>query len=731
MNDDGDDESPPTLSVDAVSREEEDTKQQPSLPHWQQRLEATVSEDDFLSTALDLLNDHGSCSETIGHVLDVVFCEIGSDDANIVSWILENLHQTVVIQRLSALQLSQHHVTELITKLTQRPEMILPVLQQLNLDERLFLCVDLMDKVPDNDFGSVIAYILAELEIVLAKPQQLATLRSIRRQCVQRPHAMAVHKSSFLQLRHQELLTPSVVRSRYSQACWPLNDDDDHPILLDVLVLLQQAPTHKAATSIWDAWVTKHPEPFWDAVERVLHLGELSDELLSRLHELIVLLLLAPCRNVTLTTQRLAAFVCAMWETFETDQPRQRLIRTLFQVWDETRSNNSVRQYSVSLLESMAERGYLANYHDSLVRRFLNVRRDDATNGLLEDCRLLCCVLNREQLTELVRALLLGSAVDTAQVVRGITLARLLPFHCTTIWNWVLRVLIPSTPHVLDPGVGRAGLKFLQEWAKEKQKDVFRYVCTIMTNTGLIQGFGNYQNSKHEGVVLGYVAKDTSPTTVFAVSFYLRKFGNSIHPEQWGDFVKFVSELVDLYLRLIRERNPDRRLDSWLLAGIEFPLLKASLATTESECESFVDTLDSVLCRFCFAFGIQSTDCRFKNLGVLKSLDCYQAEKLLYVIQNYILSVLMGITLSTAVLGHALDANVSDPYAALPILFHDQMRKLYDMKAKAAVVTKLSSSLVSLMRQGKKRKASSIEINEGLTDRLETVSTAFLDLLTI
>jgi hypothetical protein len=354
--------------------------------------------------------------------------------------------------------------------------------------------------------------------------------------------------------------------------------------------------------------------------------------------------------------------------------------------------------------------------------------------------------LSSAELSTLVHKLLFNGSVsgDTGRMARGIILATEL-LRCAdflekdSIQMWVLRLLLPTTRRMVDPELGSPGLSFLEaadSWAENADQDsLFRHFKMILANTGLIQMLSSYKASRQEpNTILGYsdmlesmkLSVPSKREMVFCVNFFLGHTFNMVNnPSRWHFATNWAFELVSTYLQMGRRRTPSWRPDSWLVASLEFPMLVSGCDHVSTLPNNVADWIQDELCRFNVS-GDNQPSCRLRDAQIgmafasIRNRDRYKWHDS---ISRFSLCVLVGISLSAAVLKNAYDhyriqrgerdttqnmtGAASDSMFRLIKL---QFLKVYDLFAKSELLYSLARSIESRLTRIASRPSESITL---------------------
>jgi hypothetical protein len=164
------------------------------------------------------------------------------------------------------------------------------------------------------------------------------------------------------------------------------------------------------------------------------------------------------------------------------------------------------------------------------------------------------------------------------------------------IFQWVLKIVLPSNRRTVQSVIGTNGLDFLSTWAAQQHggnADVFQHIKMIMANTGLVQVKEAYLQRNRPNIDLAYnetpfcftsSASDVTSTRrrnlLFCPNTFLH-FRGFPSPTDWAGEVSWVFTLVDTYLRQGRKQSNEALgskwlPDGWLEAAIELPTFPIS-----------------------------------------------------------------------------------------------------------------------------------------------------------
>lgn len=323
-----------------------------------------------------------------------------------------------------------------------------------------------------------------------------------------------------------------------------------------------------------------------------------------------------------------------------------------------------------------------------------------------------------------------GVRGDSGRMVRGIILATEL-IRCPLrqsdkdcVKDWVLRLLLPSTRRMVDPELGTPGLAFLKSWKKycleetesmSPKEKIFEHLKMMLANTGLIQVLANYHKGKNKDMVLGYVnaplelqwpsANTKKRDLVFCVGFFLRHV-NMTNPSRWRHATRWVFDLVDIYLRIGREKASNWRPDGWLLAALEFPMLALPQKVAEKKQRAIHEWVEANLFHFNFDGGMQSDSQLFPDFSdIVVQAEISDLRVLHESALRFAHAILLGISLSAAVLNNTFEHwktmqndLSSDDHPVSLALIKLQMNKLYDLRQKSKQMDRFLGSLGAAIR---------------------------------
>ena len=451
-----------------------------------------------------------------------------------------------------------------------------------------------------------------------------------------------------------------------------------------------------------------------------------------------------------------------------------------------------------SLLQQLAlsARSSVARFKHVLVERLTSVTNDSMLNNIESTeqlCAILACLveptiaesgsgvgIDASEVMILLQKLLFTasysagqrssrgeSTMDVGRVIRGLILSTELTksealsrSDKACIYQWVNRILLPSTRRTVDPEIGTHGLRFLSAWSTCQQNslgksvashptenenlyDMFQSFKMILANTGLIQMLSLYLDGrKRNGVVLGYTkvpspflafsdpsAKRKKRDMVFCVHSYLRT-SNVEHPSRWNQMTKWVYDLVNTYLTMGRDGTSSGSKgkgrakwlpDGWLEASLELPSLNLTLKRTSKKTRKSAEELSHQLCRHEISFDLNvvpKSVCVEVASSLCEDRDIDDVIEQVERVLRMTLSYLLGIGLSAAVLrntyAHLLSLDDTDtaPESSAVLeengsrrrheivkLMQYQVMKLYDLKRKSETSIQFLEALVATVKR--------------------------------
>ena len=410
---------------------------------------------------------------------------------------------------------------------------------------------------------------------------------------------------------------------------------------LDLLVLLDlyQKPDFKPKIeSLLDSMLLSGSFPFLELVSFMSMLRPRERSLAQErmppaLLELGLFLVLSPVRSpsidTTLIVSQTRSFVMDLHRRL--DMVRQEeLVRSLLHLGDEVASSRTSRRkrrrreigyreridvtcravHELVLALAIDNPSSILRFKFMLIERLTHEKR---SSGCKEVCSIIVSLLDKGlgggmdsvELMILLQKLLFtscgirnqGTQHENAHMVaRGLMLANsmvqsnaLATNDKDCIFQWVLKIMLPSNRRTVHSMVGSSGLDFLSSWATQQQGGpvaVFQHVKMIMANTGLVQVKEVYFQRKRTDIDVAYDEIPVcfrSPASdlrrrrnlLFCVNTYLQ-FRGLPNPYDWAGEVGWVSTLVDTYLQQGRKQangtTGSKWLpDGWLEASIELP----------------------------------------------------------------------------------------------------------------------------------------------------------------
>jgi len=259
----------------------------------------------------------------------------------------------------------------------------------------------------------------------------------------------------------------------------------------------------------------------------------------------------------------------------------------------------------------------------------------------------------------------------------------------------------------------------LDDGSKSLSKGVFRNFKMILANTGLIQMLTSYKKGKTHDAILGYgetpvevvghaTATGKTREMIFCVNYFLR-YNDIDDPRRWQYATQWVFALVDEYLQMGRDKTTNWRPHGWLMAAVEFPVISFPLDSFNKIHTLTTDWIDKILCYFDLSKG--RLEIHSMPAALVDSICCLNLRQLLQFQSSafrFALSLLIGITLSAAVLKNAFEhacsiQNESDESQKesneILQLIKVQLMKIYDLRLKSDVTDALLSSVELALRR--------------------------------
>ena len=427
-------------------------------------------------------------------------------------------------------------------------------------------------------------------------------------------------------------------------------------VLLDLVVMLDlyQRPDFKSKIeALMDGLLQTNAFPFAELMEltstiRPRQRSMIQERMQPALQELGLFLLLSPVRVPYIYTSLIMTQVhdFLLELNHRLDRTRQEeLVRSLLHLGDEVSSVQPGRKrkrgqqvenqridvtcqtvHRVVMSLATADPSSIARFKFMLIERLTSEKR---SSGYQQVCSILVTLLDggfgggmdSTELMILLQKLLFSSSMSKSQgmhqenvykVSRGLMLANFMVQSSALsandkecIYQWVLKILLPSNRRTVQPRVGSNGLDFLSTWSTQPQGNqatVFQHVKMIMANTGLVQMKQVYLQRKRTDVDIAYTEIPdcfvSSPLTtngskkkrrdlLFCVKTFLQ-FRGLPSPSDWAAEVSWVFTLVDAYLQQGRKDSSGAKRskwlpDGWLEASLEIPAFPFSKESTPDE----------------------------------------------------------------------------------------------------------------------------------------------------
>jgi hypothetical protein len=230
--------------------------------------------------------------------------------------------------------------------------------------------------------------------------------------------------------------------------------------------------------------------------------------------------------------------------------------------------------------------------------------------------------------------------------------------------DWVRHILLPCDRRTVDPKLGSPGLAFLDTCRLEASLNVFDDVQMILANTGLIQRYSTYSQTKRKYTpTLGYRSTKPSPANkeehdfIFCAAFFLRHVDYKAF-ENWEPIVRWVFDLVDVYLAYGRRRSRTTwKPQGWLDAVVEFPVIYFPFKVRSPQQKTAAKWLLRDLGTFELSSpGTTPPQANFRSLCTdmftrsPSELELFQSN-----LTRFALGLLVGVSLSAAVLKNAFE----------------------------------------------------------------------------
>ncbi len=541
------------------------------------------------------------------------------------------------------------------------------------------------------------------------------------------------------------------------------SEDVAHP--LDVILLLGLSNEHEdPVDKIFDTWLSRECFPYALCEAVMKRICSSSREKLSSsfyqrvvdgLLRLAIFLFLTPARVPTCEMQSIVTLVFQMINLLD-DANRNSLLSSLVHLSEEvdglaieesasTERENAICRPVNDLLLQIAQCSpdLLISFKETFIRRLCcdtGTHRSTLRISAEYICYVLVAIVEASQngygeLMELLQRLLFlstggysFSSNDSIRVVCGLTLSRVIVGTSTVsemelkqIEEWVQKIMLPSTRRTIAPEVGSASLMVLQalanrETSESASKAYFEHFKMILANTGLIQKLSQYKvgrNSLKHNIIAyqnvppelasytaGHEDDQFSPQDIIFCVDYFTKISTVTDPTRWKCTCLWVFELTDMYLTLARKNAmKDWAAEGWLQASIEFsnfsfPSVSSALDTALGDANDY---------------SLHSQIMSFKGDQLNEKL----AEEFVLMLCQYEIALLVGISLSLAVLKNASEhftlTFAPEKQISRQRLMLYQMMKIFHLKSKSSKILKLFRALKV---SSKRKRQSSENISE-------------------
>lgn len=324
----------------------------------------------------------------------------------------------------------------------------------------------------------------------------------------------------------------------------------------------------------------------------------------------------------------------------------------------------------------------IARFKDTLIERLTSQKRGSEYQQV---CSILATMmdgvggLDSTELMILLQKLLFSPTVnrsqgkfqeDATKVSRGLLLAQEMVLSSalssndkTCVYEWVLKILLPSNRRTVQPRVGSPGIDFLSTWSKQmygSQAEVFQHVKMIMANTGLVQMKESYLQKRQGGVLLAYEevpscflslqqinktpTKKKKRELLFCVKTFLAR-RDLPPPSEWPSEVSWISTLVDSYLQQGRNnssgaKRSNWRPDGWLEASLELPIFPFE---------------SSVFAKYSIGDKLSSEALQELRALLMKNGDTMLRKSQMQDLLRLVLALLLSMSLSVVVLRNSHD----------------------------------------------------------------------------
>ncbi|KAI2510490.1 hypothetical protein MHU86_3910 [Fragilaria crotonensis] len=531
---------------------------------------------------------------------------------------------------------------------------------------------------------------------------------------------------------------------------------------LDLVVLLdlyQRSHFKSKIESLLDDTLLNNSFPFEELVDCVLALRHRERSLVQErmppaMLELSLFLLLSPIRLPSMDTKvilsKTHAFVMDLHRRL--DRVRQEeLVRSLLHLGDEVASIVGSRRkrrrmeigsgeridatcdavHGLVLALAIDDPSSVLRFKFVLVERLTTEKR---SSGYKEVCSILVSLLDgglgggidSTELMILLQKLLFSSSGIRSQgtqqenahmVGRGLVLAscmvqsNALPANDRDcIFQWVLKIMLPSNRRTVESVVGSNGLDFLSIWAAQQRgglADVFQHVKMIMANTGLVQVKEVYLQARRTNISLAYT--ETPSCFVNSANDATRRKRRNL--------------LLSEYLLHFRRKQSNEALgskwlpDGWLEASIELPAFPFSSDDKPD------DGVASVLKNYVLGeISHNLSQLNRLRISLLGDDDFLSRKKHFESLLRLALALLLSIGLSIAVLrnsydhyvglqgvGKLTDETIGRERVVMNLLKY-QLLKIYDLHDRVEFLLNFVEVLAFALRRRDKTDASGCDL---------------------
>jgi len=331
--------------------------------------------------------------------------------------------------------------------------------------------------------------------------------------------------------------------------------------------------------------------------------------------------------------------------------------------------------------------------------------------------------------------------------IRGMVFMNTIISHCDldeislmTICKMLSRILVlpDSNVCILDPKIGVLGIKIIRRLQEQEKSnsltgnELFQLITLVLSNSRVVH-YSNETSKRFRtkpNTVLAYseIPSFLSPSyfttkqrkfrkMIFSFNALFTKESVFTQFSNWQELSSWIFKLFDAYLAICRTANWNPQ--AWIFAGIEIPAVSSTFSITGSREAKLLELMRS---DFAALEGSQKKNSSFlvrlhkQFIELIKGTkNVSEKEAIVYSISRFTLSMLLAISVSTAVLYNAYDhfkglfAEECRESGDAFRLIHCQMVKIYDLKRRCQSMERFFRKLGSrnqnvMYNRSKKRK---------------------------